>query len=192
MSSRSRRAWHAGTLFATGVLAVSLAAGAKTQGNKHSEFEIKAAYLYNFGRFVEWPPESLENEKSFQVCVLGRDPFGSALDKILANEKIQGKPAIARRISEASAVKGCQVLFISSSEEARLGEILTVMDSKSVLTVSDISDFSARGGMIEFVRDQERVRFEVNLDAAEAARLTMSSDLLKVALFVRKKSNSGD
>jgi YfiR/HmsC-like len=192
MSSRSRRARHAGTLFVTAVLAASLAASAKMQDSKHSEFEIKAAYLYNFGRFVAWPPESLENEKSFQVCVLGRDPFGNALDKILANEKIQGKPAMARRISEASAVKGCQVLFISSSEEARLGQILTVMDSKSVLTVSDISDFSARGGMIEFVRDQERVRFEVNLDAAEAARLTMSSDLLKVALFVRKKGNSGD
>ena len=162
------------------------------QQAKASEFRVKAAYLYNFGRFVEWP-ETNETEKnqSFEICVLGADPFGAALDAALANGSINGRNVAAKRILKPQDVNSCRILFISSSEEGHLKEVLAVLDKASVLTVSDIPRFSQRGGMIGFVLDGNRVRFDVNLSSAQSARLTLSSELLKVATNVRKDSDGG-
>ncbi|MGA8765673.1 MAG: YfiR family protein [Candidatus Acidiferrales bacterium] len=161
----------------------------RAQQTKANEFEVKAAYLYNFGRFVEWPDESaVAKNESFEICVLGADPFGRTLDTTLATGTIGGKSVAAKRISKPEEIDSCRIVFISSSEESHLKTVLAALDKASVLTVSDIPRFSERGGMIGFVLDGNRVRFDVNLAIAQGARLTMSSELLKVATSVKKGS----
>ncbi len=163
------------------------------QQPKASEFQVKAAYLYNFGRFVQWPDQGgTDRTEPFEICVLGTDPFGQALDATLAGGTIGGKNVMAKRISKPQDIDSCRILFISSSEESHLKEDLVALDKTRVLTVSDIPRFSERGGMIGFILEGNRVRFDVNLDSAQGAGLTLSSELLKVATNVRKGSHSGD
>lgn len=163
-----------------------------------SEYEVKAAYLYNFGRFVEWPNKEWPNKAGtpsggpFRFCVLGEDPFGRALDAILAGETINGANAAAVRVSEPQEAVNCRILFISSSEDSQLRQILAALEGTSVLTVSDLPQFSQRGGMVQFVLDGKRVRFEVNLTPVEHAHLAMSSQLLKVAVNLRRSDRLGD
>ena len=165
----------------------------QAQQSKPTEYELKAAYLYNFGKFVEWPAmATAANHDPFLICVLGKDPFGASLDAAIAGEAINGERVLAKRISKPQEALNCRVLFISSSEEAQLKEILTTLEKTSVLTVSDMPQFTKRGGMIQFVPEAGRVRFEVNLTVAERAGLTLSSQLLKVAISVRRNSQPGD
>ena len=157
-----------------------------------SEYQVEAAYLYNFGRFVEWPAKGTNAPGSFTICVLGEDPFGQALDATIAGEAIGNQRVIARRISSPQMSVDCQILFISSSEANRLNKIIEALDKNAILTVSDIPQFSQHRGMIQFVLEENRIRFEVNLTATQRAGLTLSSDLLKVATVVRKNPQPGD
>ena len=157
-----------------------------------TEYQVKAAYLYNFGKFVDWPAKVAATSDFFNICVLGEDPFGTTFDATIAGESINGKKVVVKRITRPQDAVSCRILFISSSEEGRLQEILAALDKTSVLTVSDIAQFTVRGGMIRFVREANRVRFEVNLSTAEHAGLTLSSQLLKVAITVKRSSQSGD
>jgi hypothetical protein len=168
-------------------LAVVLASvgGVGAQGPPRSEFEIKAAYLYTFGRFVEWPQRPPRDDAGFTICVLGTDPFGAALDATLADGVMHGRKVVARRIATPQDAHACHILFISASEERRLTAIVQSLNQSDVLTVSDIPQFAARGGMIQFVTAGSRVRFEINLPSARGAGLTMSSELLRVASAVR-------
>jgi len=173
------------------VSACVLSASSNAQQPTAGEFQVKAAYLYNFGRFVSWPSQDGSDATgAFEICVLGDDPFGPTLDSTLATGMIGGKSVTAKRISKPQDVNSCRILFISSSEERHLKEIFTTLNNASVLTVSDIPRFSERGGMIGFVIDGNRVRFDVNLASAQSARLMLSSELLKVATNVRKDSHS--
>jgi YfiR/HmsC-like len=161
--------------------------------HKPSEYQVEAAYLYNFGRFVDWPTNSAGNKgNSFTVCVLGEDPFGSTLDATLEGETIAGRRVVAKRISVPQESDNCQILFLSAAEAGNLNKVMEGFDKRAVLTVSDIPHFSERGGMIQFVREGDRVRFEVNLAAAQRAGLTISSELLKVATVVRRNPAGGD
>lgn len=153
-----------------------------------TEYEVKAAYLYNFGKFVEWPAEAVAVDDSFPICVLGRDPFGASFDATVAGESINGKKVVVRRIAKAQDALACRILFISNSEESQLKEIMAALDKASVLTVSDIPQFARRGGMIQFVVEANRVRFEVNLTMADRAGLILSSELLKVAISIKRNS----
>lgn len=160
-----------------------------SQQGRPSEYQVKAAYLYNFTRFVEWPSQApAVRSSSFAICVLGRDPFGQALDATVAGESVDGKSVVARRISKPEEGLDCRVLFVSASEDPHLRGDLTVLEKIGVLTVSDIPRFSERGGMIEFVTDGDKVRFEVNLSNAKDSGLSLSSDLLKLAVAIRKNS----
>jgi YfiR/HmsC-like len=164
------------------------------QNAKPTDYDVKAAYLYNFGRFVEWPAQvtTTTNSGHFTVCVLGQDPFGPSLDSTLAGETIGGKSIVAKRISNPQESDDCRILFLSPTEGGHLKKIVAELDKKAVLTVSDIPQFAQLGGMIQFVLEGKRVRFEVNLAATQRAGLTLSSELLKVATTVRKNSASGD
>ena len=164
----------------------------QAQGAKPTDYDVKAVYLYNFGRFVEWPASVTAKSDSFTVCVLGQDPFGPVLDATLAGETIAGKRVAAKRISTPQESGNCQILFLSSAEEARLNKIIEALNKQAVLTVSDMPQFSQHGGMIQFVLEGKRVRFEVNLAAVQHAGLTLSSELLKVATTVRRNSSPGD
>ncbi|PYU23080.1 MAG: DUF4154 domain-containing protein [Acidobacteria bacterium] len=186
---------HRGRLFR--LLAVGLASAllgpscVHAQKSNPTEYEVKAAYLYDFGKFVAWPPKVAAAD-DFPICVLGADPFGATFDATIAGETIDGKKVVVNRIAKPREAVSCRILFISASEESQLKEILATLDKTSVLTVSDISQFTRRGGMIQFVIDANRVRFEVNVTNAERAGLTLSSQLLKVAINVRRDSQTGD
>ena len=169
---------------AWGFLAVPVA---HAQRPKPTDYEVKAAYLYNFGRFIEWPAKvTSANTNPFTICVLGEDPFGTVLDATLAGEMIGNQAVIARRISSSQMSDDCRILFISSSEAKRLNNIIDALDRSAILTVSEIPQFSHRRGMIQFVMEGNRIRFEVNLTATQHAGLTLSSELLKVATAVRR------
>jgi hypothetical protein len=155
--------------------------------------QVQAAYLYNFGKFVKWPDAAPANQSgTFTICVLDGDPFGDALRSTLAGESVGGKPVAVKRLPNAEDAAACHILFISSAQEKDLSKILTAVDQASVLTVSDISDFSRRGGMIQFILQGNRLRFEINLESAQKSHLVFASELLKVAAAVTKPARSGD
>jgi hypothetical protein len=166
---------------------------ARAQEARPSEYDVKAAYLFNFSRFVEWPAKTAETaDGSFAICVLGRDPFGTALNTTVARETIAGKTVVAKQIISPQDADHCRVLFISSSEDRRLKQILDVLGTASILTVSDLPRFTERGGMVQFVLAENRVRFEVNSATTGRAGLILSSELLKVAVNVRTSTPLGD
>jgi hypothetical protein len=164
------------------LLVVICLLGGYAPAQQHSEYEVKAAYLYQFGRFIRWPASA---PSRFSICVLGHDPFGSLLDSTVAGERIEGKQLSVQRISTLEQASNCRIVFISSSEQHRLSSVLASLSGKPVLTVSDIRDFCDRGGMIQFVLDGGRVRFQVNRTAADGAGVAFSSDLLRVAKLVK-------
>jgi len=154
------------------------------QNTKPTEYEVKAAYLFNFGKFVTWPANDTSSSAAFVICVLGEDPFGPILDKTTAGETINGKKITDRRIVHPQEARDCSILYISASQAEHLNNILAAVKGAPVLTVSDMPAFVERGGMIQFLLDQGRVRFEVNLGPAEPNHLAVSSELLKVAVKV--------
>jgi len=147
-----------------------------------TEYQIKAAFLYNFAKFVEWPPETFQNTSgSFVIGILGHDPFGSDLDNLLNGKTIQDKTLVLKRISDIHEASDCNVLFISSSKESELEAILGALKGRPVLTVSDIDQFVQRGGVVGFTVEDRRVRFSINTKVADADGLKISSQLLKLA-----------
>jgi len=159
---------------------------------KPTDYQVKAVYLYNFGRFVAWPGRFLHSQDPFTICVLGQDPFGHALDAILAGETISGRTVTAKRISSPQDSVNCQIVFLSAAENGSAGRTIEALNKHGILTVSDMPEFTNRGGMIQFVMEGKKVRFEVNLTAAQRAGLTLSSDLLKVATAVRRDPAPGE
>jgi hypothetical protein len=156
------------------------------QAPKPTEYEVEAAYLSHFGGFVEYPARAGSANDSFYVCVLGQDVFGPLLDAALKGETIGGAPMVARRLSAVEDSAGCRILFVSTSKEPQLSATLAALGKANILTVSDMPGFTRRGGMIQFVLEGNRVRFEINLAAAQRAGLSLSSELLKVAVAIRR------
>src|SRR6266478_8290712 len=180
----SRRA-----LFAAMVLGVAPFSAniLSAQAPKITEYQVKAAYLANFGRFAEWPSSvAVDKSESFNICVLGQDPFGADLDAAVAGETIGGAHVLAKRISRPQDAVDCRILFIGSSEASQWKEILAALRTLSVLTVSDIPQFARRGGIIQFLLDGNRVRFDINLAATERVGVNLSSELLKLAVTVNR------
>ncbi|MGE0704679.1 MAG: YfiR family protein [Vicinamibacterales bacterium] len=150
------------------------------QDGRPEEYQVKAAYLYNFGRFVEWPA-TLAVGDEFPVCVIGIDPFGTQLDDAAAGLKIEERPVSVRRVDAPVDARSCRVLFIGETDAPGLARILAALSGAGVLTVGESASFAQRGGMIQFVSDGSRVRFIVNRAAAESAGLGLRADLLRVA-----------
>lgn len=164
-------------------LSLSFALPAERQPVK--EYQVKAVFLYNFAQFVEWPEASFPGDSSpLVVGILGTDPFNSYLDEVVRGEKINGRPIKVVRYDSPEAVKDCHVLFISASERERLGSILQGFKDRRILTVGETDLFARNGGMVSFVNRQGRIRFQINLDAVQAAQLTVSSKLLRLAEIV--------
>ncbi len=152
------------------------------QAQAPSRAQLEAAYLYKFLPYVEWPSQSFESaDGPFVICILGTDPFGRALDDLVEGEKVKGRPIEIRRLSSLSRVGKCQVLFIGASESGRLPGILDKLRHRSILTVSELPDFARSGGMIGLVNQNNKIRFQINLDAAKQAEITISSKLMQLA-----------
>jgi hypothetical protein len=155
---------------------------------KPTAYQVQAAYLYNFGKFVQWPAATRAKGETFNVCVFGEDPFGPILNATMAGGTVDGKTVVAKRIVAAPDTVDCQILFISPSEDRRLDKILAGLNSSAILTVSDMPRFAERGGMIQFILEEN----QVNLAAAQNAGLVLSSQLLKLAALVRRSSSPGE
>jgi len=149
------------------------------------EYEIKAVFLFNFAQFVEWPATAFADEASPVVIgVLGEDPFGEALDRAVQNETVKNRKVLVKRFRHLAELKGCHILFVSRSEKARLPQILEALKGQSVLMVGDMPDFTERGGVINFLLRANKVRFEINLRAAEDAELKISTKLIELGSIV--------
>lgn len=184
---------HRFLLFATIAAATFLSAApsGSAQQSKPEEYQVKAVYLFNFGRFIEWPEAAIKGQ-TFTICVLGQDPFGRVLDATLAGEAIDNRKLVTRRIASVRDATDCQILFVSSSEASRIPDIVISVSKTGTLTVSDTPGFTNKGGMIQFVLMGNKVRFDVNLTAAEKEGLTISSQLLKVAANVKRDAPPAD
>jgi hypothetical protein len=155
------------------------------------EYQVKAVFLYNFSRFVEWPETAFANPGSpFVVGVFGFDPFGADLEEAVRGESVRGHPLVVRRVRTAAEAANCQILFIHHSERDRLPEVLEAVDKRSTLTVSD-TDAANQGVMIRFFTQSGRIRMRIDVDSARAAQLTISSNLLRSAEIVGSAAREG-
>ena len=146
------------------------------------EYELKAAFLYNFVKFVEWPPEAFAGARSpLTICVYGEDPFGASLDGVVRGESLGERSLLVQRPETLEELRDCHVLFVSHSERQRMPEILARVEGAPVLTVGDTDGFLRAGGMINFVLEENKVRFLINQAAAERSGLRISSKLLRLA-----------
>jgi hypothetical protein len=164
----------------------------QAQQVRPTESQVKAAYLFNFGKFVRWPTAANGHRETLEICVLGKNPFGSVLDATVKGETIDGSDVIARTVPSLQDAGTCNILFVSTSEEGRLGAILSGAKHLRALTVSDIPNFAERGGMIELVTEGNRIRFAVNMAPLGEAGLAVSSELLKVAVRVMGQNGGGN
>jgi YfiR/HmsC-like len=173
------------------LLSLVVAIPMRGQGNPPVEYQVKAAFLFNFAKFVEWPSDTFQSEKSpITLCVFRRDPFGSALDEIIRGKIINNRAVLARRINELSDLKSCQLVFISSVEDKHLSEVIGSLKGRSALLVGEGEGFAERGGGIQLFQEDNKLRFAVNLDSIQRARLTVSSKLLALAKIVHDQGHT--
>jgi hypothetical protein len=159
--------------------------GIRAQSASQREYEIKAAYLYNFINYVDWPAGTLPpSGGTLTIGIVGENPFGLAMDP-LSGKSIKGHTLAVKQVATANELAQCQIVFICASEKLRLSEIFEQLKESKVLTVSETEGFASRGGIINFFSDRNKVRFEINADAARRTGLTISSELLKLAKLVK-------
>jgi hypothetical protein len=169
------------------VLLASPALGAPPSGEVAAgEYQIKAAFLQHFAQFVEWPANALPPNAPLVIGLVGDDPFGRAIDDVIGGKRANGHLILLRRLRWNDSFSGCHIVYISSAELQHLGAVLEAVRATSTLTVADIDRFVERGGMIEMVMAQNRVRFDINPGAAAEAHLKISSKLLQVAREIRE------
>lgn len=162
-------------------LASSTALDTYAQKTKPTEYEVKAAFIYNFAKFVEWPADT--SDDNMTLCILGQDPFGSALDNI-NGKTVCGKTLMVKHINSVQNLDNADMLFISSSEKEHLGQLIEVVGDLSILTIADTEGYAEQGVIINFYLERKKVRFEINVEAAERSGLKLSSKLLNLAKIV--------
>jgi YfiR/HmsC-like len=179
------------------LLALAIAAGlwlstqmVAAQGAEPSEQQVKAAFLVNFPKYVEWPPECFaKTNEPIVLAILGDARLEDELSKMVNGKTINGHPLKVKRMVEAESAGACHLLFIGASAQPQWPKILENLSQTSVLTVGDSDEFLKAGGMIRLARRDRKIRLEVDLQAAQAARLQISSKLLAVADVVKNTSN---
>lgn len=167
-----------------GLLALLAAAlNGHAQTAQPSEYQLKAAFLYHFAQLVNWPSDAfVESGSPMVIAVLGENPFGKQLEEAVQGKSINGHPLTVKAVQTiAELTNGCHVLFIATSEKKRLSEILATVRGKSMLTVGETEEFTETGGMINFIMEGTKIRFQINDSAAKKAGLKISSKLLSLA-----------
>jgi YfiR/HmsC-like len=177
-----------------GLVAASAAGPVPAQTPAHAqaaaaaapEYQVKAVFLFHFAQFVSWPAGAFADSAApLVIGILGQDPFGAFLDETVRGEAIEGHPLVVRRFDRVEEIAGCHILFVSRDVMPQMPAILQALTGRNVLTVSDVPGFASQGGMIRFVTDRNRIRLRINLEAARAADLTLSSKLLRPAEIIR-------
>ena len=196
-----RKAWSAGveiplphtllvrrqflTVVFVSVAALGLSPAPRAQVSPPTEYELKAAFLYNFAKFIDWPESSFANARSpFVICVLGADPFGRVLDDVLRNKSIGSRAVVIERFKDLAQARQCQMIFVSQSEGPHLAAILQDLQHAPVLVVGESDGFAEAGGTLQFTLEDAHLRFLINTDAAQRAGLNVSSKLLSLAKVV--------
>jgi len=151
-----------------------------------SEYEVKAAFLYNFAKYVQWPPSARSDSNGpFVIGVLGKDPFGPILDRAMNGQSVQGRAIVVRRFVRIEEIE-CDLLFVSSSEHQNLQKIFDALHRRAVLTVGDSHQFAELGGMFNLTTEESRIHFEMNPEAIQRAGLKAGSQLFRFARIVRE------
>jgi len=173
-------------------VSLSWAPGALAQdrdSSNSSEYLIKAGFIFNFAKFVEWPPTTFAQPDSpIVIGILGTDPFGAIIDQIVQDKKIGGRGFVVKRMkwgTDLKDLKECKILFVGASERVHIDELVQIVRGLPILTVGETPGFAEHGGVIRLVLEDNRVRFEVNVDAARQAGLTISSRLLTLARIIQ-------
>lgn len=160
---------------------------AMAQDAQVPEADLKAAFLYNFTKFIEWPPEAFPKEDAaVNVGVYGDEKFTETLQTLLADKKAHGRRFLVRRLTNPQDAKTCQILFFREPETKKMGAVYDTIKRLPILTVGESDDFLDQGGMFNFFFEDKQLRFEVNPATAENAKLTVSSHLLRLAKKIRK------
>jgi hypothetical protein len=174
-----------GFIFCIGLVAPQWSLSAPTTAvSTFDEYNLKAVFLFRFAQFVDWPAADEEKAQPFPICIVGRDPFKNYLEDAVRGESFHDRAFVVRQLRSSDALDQCRILFISSSEAHRVRQILDGVKGRNILTVSDIDNFAESGGIVEFVTAEKRIRLKINVDAARAANLTISSKLLRPAVIV--------
>jgi hypothetical protein len=173
------------------IVAVLLALAAAAPGRAQAppaptEYQVKAVFLFNFSQFVDWPAASFADARApLVIGVLGNDPFGATLDDIVRGETVNGRPLAVRRYESVEQIDdACHILFIERSQEEQFRALLAALKGRSILTVGDFEGFAQRGGIIRFLTVGNKIRLRINLAAAQEAKLTISSKLLRPAEII--------
>ena len=164
---------------------VSLPVATAAQNESNSEYQVKAAFLFHFAQFVDWPPEVFKSEASpLTYCTLGEDPFQGALDASLSGKMIGARPIRVQHLKQSQDIPECQVIFIGTMEKKHMSAVLADLKRTPILTVGDSEHFVNEGGVIGFCLEGKKIRFEINLNAATQAKLKISAKLLTLAKTV--------
>jgi hypothetical protein len=179
-------AWRQSTaLVLVALLSSACAPVDRAQAEPPGEYQLKAAFLFNFAKFIDWPDKSFSSPQSpFIICILGTDPFGHAMDDVLQDKTIDNRPVTITHLKNVAQAKQCHMVFVSQSETTHLTDILLQLRGARILLVGESDGFAAAGGTIQFVREDNHVRFWINPDAADRAGLKVSSKLLSLARVV--------
>ena len=196
-------------VLAIALVAVSAAAVRAADTVTNLEYQVKAAFLYNFMRFIDWPAEEASSKEALVIGIIGEDPFGDAFAPV-KDKQVKGRDVVFKRFKgleelkkagekdqsafkqEIETIRKCNLLFICSSEKKNLGEIIQLLQGSPVLTVGEMDNLIEAGGMIKFLMESKKVRFEINLTSAEKTGLKIRSQLLRLAKKIVGKSTSGN
>lgn len=146
--------------------------------------EVKAVFLFNFAQFVEWPQAKLAADSAIVIGILGKDPFGRYLDETVQNEIVNGHPIKIERYASVRHIGTCHILFINPSRSIRIENVLKKLKGKNTLTVSDATSFAKQGGMIHFMKENNRIKLKINLGSVKESELSVSSKLLNLAEII--------
>lgn len=180
-------------ILAAGLLALWLAPPEPlraAESRPEPEYQLKAVFLFNFAQFVEWPARSFHGaDAPLIIGVSGTDPFGAYLDNLVTGEKVGTHPLVVRRYRRDEDPADCHILFVAASETTVLGPAIARLNGRSILTVSDIESFTREGGIVRFVTEGGKIRLRINVEAAKAVDLRISSKILRPATVVTKGKN---
>jgi len=191
MRTRFQGAKFGTTHLVAAILVLALGSPIFVQAQAPSEYQVKAAFLFNFAKFIEWPAAAFRNGQSpLTICLLGEDPFGKVLDETVKGQAVGGRAFAVRRVVQISRDDGCQIAFLSGLEKSRAEQTLAALKGLPILTVSDGEEIGDAGSIIAFLIQDNKIRFNINLESAERAGIKISSQLLKLAktVYERRKN----
>jgi hypothetical protein len=166
---------------------MAVTSSAAAESTTATEHQIKAAFLYNFAKFIEWPAGCFSDTNAPVVIgVMSQSAVAAALPAVVKDRKINGRPIVVRSVETVEGARGSHLLFVGAAEDRQVDDLLSILAGAPILTVGESEAFAQRG-VINFILEADRCRFDINMEAAEKAGLKVSAQLQKLARTVRRK-----